>query len=237
MGLGNIYNNDIFINFTCFIYWRMDKDMKKSNTILLTLGILASSLVFAYDNNRSYRDSFATDNTQRNEVLLDSPVKTIQTTIIKLNQLTGARTYSPQMMFFLVNQEITPLFDFEYISNEVLLASHVRLNSEEVKYFSNALKQNVINTILSKLAQRRSGSLDFISARPMMGGKIVVVRLNAKGYARYGLNVDLSFHKNQLGKWQIFDVALEHDSLINYYQRMVLIKVRRYGVYGMLGRI
>lgn len=210
--------------------------MKKSNTTLL-LGLLISSLVFADDGNNSYRGSFVTDDAPINGVLLDSPVKTIQTTIVKLNQLTSVRTYSPQMMGFFVNQEITPLFDFKYIANEVLLASHVNLNNEEVKYFFNSLKQNVTNTLLSKLAQRHSGSLDFIFARPMMGGKIVVVRLNAEGYSRYGLNVDLYFHKNKLGKWQIFDVALQRDSLINYYQRMVLTKVRRYGVYGMLSRI
>jgi hypothetical protein len=46
----------------------------------------------------------------------NSPVKAIQTTIIKLNQLTNVATYSPQMMGFLVNREITPLFDFEYIA-------------------------------------------------------------------------------------------------------------------------
>lgn len=210
--------------------------MKKSNTILL-LGLLISSLVFADNGNNSYRGSFATDDTPINGVLLDSPVKTIQTTIVKLNQLTSVKTYSPQMMGFFVNQEITPLFDFKYIANEVLLASRVNLNNEEVKYFFNSLKQNVTDTLLSRLAQRHSGSLDFIFARPMMGGKIVVVRLNAEGYSRYGLNVDLYFHKNKLGKWQIFDVALQHDSLINYYQRMVLTKVRRYGVYGMLSRI
>lgn len=221
-----------------FIYWVMEKDMKKLNTILLTLGLLISSFVFAYDDDNSYRDSFANyDAPPTNKVLLDSPVKTIQTAIVKLNQLTGARTYSPQMMVFLVSQEITPLFDFEYIANEVLLASHVRLNGEEFEYFSNLLKQNITNTLLLKFAQRRSGSLDFISARPIMDGKIVVVRLNAQGYSRYGLNVDLSFHKNKSRKWQIFDVALQHDSLINYYQRMVLIKVRRYGIYGMLSRI
>jgi phospholipid transport system substrate-binding protein len=70
-----------------------------------------------------------------------------------------------------------------------------------------------------------------------MGGNIIV-KLKANGYSRFGLNLDLSFHKSQsTSKWQIFDIALNHDSLINYYQRMVLIKARRYGVYGMLGRI
>ncbi|CAB5497114.1 hypothetical protein [uncultured Gammaproteobacteria bacterium] len=201
--------------------------MKKLNTVLLVFSILIPSLVFAYKD--------ATINEAPTPE--DSPVKTIQVAIIKLNQLTSVATYSPQMMGFLINQEITPLFDFEYIADEVLSASYVSLSDEEVKYFSNSLKQNVINTLLVKLAKGRSRSLDFVYARPMRGGNIIVVRLNAKGYSRYGFNVDLSFHKNKSGKWKIFDVALENDSLINYYQRMILIKVRRYGIYGMLGKI
>jgi phospholipid transport system substrate-binding protein len=209
----------------------MEKNMKKLNIILLVFSMLVSSLVFAYENPSFYEAA-----TNETPILKDSPVKAIQTTIIKLNQLTNVATYSPQMMGFLVNREITPLFDFEYIADEVLSASHVNLNNEEVEYFANSLRQNVINTLLTKLAQGRSSSLDFVYARPM-DGNMIVVRLNAKGYSRYGFNVDLSFHKSKSGKWQIFDVALGHDNLINYYQRMVLIKVRRYGVYGMLGRI
>ncbi len=200
--------------------------MKRLKLFLLMFSALISSFVFAYEE--------APINTTP---VVEDPVRAIQSTIVKLNQLTTATTYSPQMMSFLVNQEITPLFDFNHIANEVLFTSRLTLGEEEAAYFSNTLKQNIISTLLEKLAQGRSSSLDFISARPMRGGNIIVVRLNARGYSRFGFNVDLSFHRGVSGKWQVFDVALGHDSLINYYQKMVLIKVRRYGVYGMLGRI
>jgi hypothetical protein len=44
---------------------------------------------------------------------------------------------------------------------------------------------------------------------------------DARGYSQFGFNVDLSFHKGKSGTWQVFDVALGYDSLINFYQRMV----------------
>ncbi len=208
--------------------------MKKLNITLLMFSILTSSFTLAYENK-----PITNKDTRIYEAPVSeyNPVKAIQATIVKLNQLTNMATYSPQMMSFLVNQEITPLFDFKYIADEVLSAIRVNLNDEEFKYFSNSLKQNAINTLLSKLAQGRSRSLDFIYARPIKEGNVIIVRLNAKGYFRYGFNLDLSFHKSMSGKWKVSDVALGRDSLIKYYQRMVLIKVRRYGVYGMLGRI
>lgn len=205
--------------------------MKRLNVFLLSIGLFFSSVVLA-DNHKTYTQ----EQVQKKTLSEDNPVQAIQSTIVKLNQLTTASTYSQQMMRFLVDSEIVPLFDFDHIANEVLLVSNVNLGEDEVIFFTNKLKQNMISTLLSKLAQGNSSSFSFISARPTLNGNIIV-KLKANGYSRFGFNVDLSFHKSQLGKWQIFDVALNRDSLINYYQRMVLIKTRRYGVYGMLGRI
>lgn len=205
--------------------------MKRLNVFLLSLGLLFSSIVLA-DEHKTETQTEA----PKQALAKDNPVQAIQSTIVKLNQLTTAATYSPQMMRFLVDSEIAPLFDFDHIANEVLLISNVSLGEDEVSFFTNKLKQNMISTLLSKLAQGNSSSFAFVSARPTIDGNIIV-KLKANGYSRFGFNVDLSFHKSQSGNWQIFDVALNHDSLINYYQRMVLIKTRRYGVYGMLGRI
>lgn len=163
------------------------------------------------------------------------PVKAIQSAIVKLNQLTTASTYSPQMVSFLVENEVAPMFDFEHIGKEVLLVTRNRLGEEEVQFFTNKLKGNIISTLLQKLGQTNSTSFQFISARPIMGGA-VAVQLRVNGYSPYPVFLDLLFHKSQQG-WQIFDVVLNNDSMINYYQKMVMIKVRRYGVYGMLGRI
>jgi len=200
--------------------------MKILHNLLLVLPLLASSALFA-----SEKESIGSM-----AVKVESPAKVIQSTITKLNQLTTATTYSPQMMVFLVEQEITPLFDFNHIAAEVLHSSRVTLDAEEAEFFTGALKSNILTTLLSRLAQGRMGALDFVYARPTIYNNITV-RLKAKGYSRFGFNLDLSFHRNEMGKWQIFDVALDHDSLVNYYQRMVRSKVRRYGVYGMLGRI
>ncbi|BAS67772.1 ABC transporter substrate-binding protein [Bathymodiolus septemdierum thioautotrophic gill symbiont] len=196
--------------------------MKKLNNVLLVFVLLVSSVVYSAEVQRV--------------TTIENPVKVIQSTIVKLNQLTTATIYSPQMMGFLVEQEITPLFDFEHIATEVLSISRINLGEEETEFFANRIKKNVINTLISKLARSHTGSFYFVSARPTIQNNIIV-RLSAKGYSRFALNLDLFFHQSKSGKWQIFDVALGHDSLVNYYQRVVRSKVRRYGVYGMLGRI
>ena len=164
------------------------------------------------------------------------PVQTIQTAIVKLNQLTTVATYSPQLIGRLIQTEVAPLFDFDHIASEIALVSNLRLGYEEQAYFVTKIKQNIITSLLSRLTQTRSTSFAFISARPMMGGSIAV-KLKVNGYYSYGMFLDLIFHQTADQSWKIADIVLNNDSLINYYQKMVLIKLRRYGVYGMLGRL
>jgi len=165
-----------------------------------------------------------------------SPVEAIQSSIIKLNQLTSASIYSPQMMMSLIDKEVAPMFDFHYIAHEVLLAVNASSDEDVIAFVSNKLKINIITTLLSRLAQVNSTSVRFISARPILGGKIAV-QLKVTGYSRYGLYLDLLFHQDSYDNWKIFDIVLNQDSLINYYQKMVSVKYRRYGFYGMLSRI
>ena len=128
------------------------------------------------------------------------------------------------------------MFDFDYIADEVLLVTNANLSESEVQFFSNKLKKNIVSTLLARLSQANTTSFRFISARPIVGGNIAV-QLKVIGYSRYGIYLDLMFHQANDGEWRIYDIVLNSDSLINYYQKMVITKVRRYGIYGMLGRI
>jgi len=194
--------------------------MRRLNVFLLALTLLISQAVFANETEAQEK----------------GPAQAIQTAIVKLNQLTAAATYSPRMMGFLIEQEVAPLFDFDYIADEVLLVTNANLSESEVQFFSNKLKKNIVSTLLARLSQANTTSFRFISARPIMGGNIAV-QLKVIGYSRYGIYLDLMFHQANDGEWRIYDIVLNSDSLINYYQKMVITKVRRYGIYGMLGRI
>ena len=222
--------------------------MRRLNVGLLAFLLSLSALSYAQeaientsqDNTKiasESNDQTATESAESTTVKQPlGPVKTIQTAIVKLNQLTTVATYSPQLVGQLIQTEVAPLFDFDHIANEVLLVSNIQLGQEEQAYFATKIKQNIVASLLSRLTQTRSTSFQFISARPMIGGTIAV-KLKVNGYYSYGMFIDLVFHQTADQQWKIADIVLNNDSLINYYQKMVLIKLRRYGVYGMLGRL
>ncbi|MCH9645526.1 MAG: ABC transporter substrate-binding protein [Proteobacteria bacterium] len=216
--------------------------MRRLNVILLALLLSLSTLGFAQEALEDTQEAEATQSQSPTEAPASKPqnsqgpVKTIQTAIVKLNQLTTVATYSPQLVSTLIESEVAPLFDFEHIASEVLLVSNLNLGLDEQAYFASKIKQNIIASLLSRLTQTRSTSFQFISARPVIGGSIAV-KLKVNGYYSYGMFLDIIFHQTANQAWKISDVVLNNDSLINYYQKMVLIKLRRYGVYGMLGRL
>jgi ABC-type transporter MlaC component len=109
--------------------------MRRLNVILLALTLFISQTLLA---NESEVIS-GVINEQVVEATEQGPVEVIQSTIVKLNQLTAAAIYSPQLASALVDQEISPLFDFDHISDEVLLVITANLGEKEYAYFSSKL--------------------------------------------------------------------------------------------------
>lgn len=211
------------------------KKMKKIITILWVFALFSPALLWA---NTAFAVSTMASITATTPTAIthpQNPVEVIQTTIAKLNALTRAR-YTSQAMQILVSREIAPLFDFNHIARQVLFANGVHLNAGEHQFFVKKLQQNIVTALLSKLNQAGSTSFSFISAKPIFGNNIVL-SLQVIGYSPFSFYVDLLFHQGQNQQWKIADIVLNNDSLINYYQRVVSIKIKRYGVYGMLSRI
>ena len=202
--------------------------MKSLNLFFfITLSFITS---FAIADNHS-----ETSITESSEPVSTGPADAIRSALINLNQLSKS-LYTPEKTIEVVENQVVPLFDFDKLAKEVLLFTRVSLSNEELKYFTSRLQNSILTGMLTKFAQIRTTSFKFMSARPSRGGSIIV-QLGVFGYASYPMYIDLVFHQNDEQKWLIYDVVLNRDSLINYYRKMAIVLLNRYGKYGMLGRI
>jgi phospholipid transport system substrate-binding protein len=202
--------------------------MKSLNLFFfITLSFITS---FAFADNHSEASI-----TESSEPVSSGPADAIRSALINLNQLSKS-LYTPEKTIEVVENQVVPLFDFDKLAKEVLLFTRVSLSNEELKYFTSRLQNSILTGMLTKFAQIRTTSFKFMSARPSRGGSIIV-QLGVFGYASYPMYIDLVFHQNDEQKWLIYDVVLNRDSLINYYRKMAIVLLNRYGTYGMLGRI
>ena len=202
--------------------------MKSLNLFFfITLSFITS---FAIADNHS-----ETSIIESSEPVSTGPADAIRSALINLNQLSRS-LYTPEKTREVVENQVVPLFDFDKLAKEVLLFTRVSLSNEELKYFTSRLQNSILTGMLTKFAQIRTTSFKFMSARPSWSGSIIV-QLGVFGYASYPMYIDLVFHQNDEQKWLIYDVVLNRDSLINYYRKMAIVLLNRYGTYGMLGRI
>ena len=202
--------------------------MKSLNLFFfITLSFITS---FAFADNHSEASI-----TESSEPVSSGPADAIRSALINLNQLSKS-LYTPEKTKEVVENQVVPLFDFDKLAKEVLLFTRVSLSDEELKYFTSRLQNSILTGMLTKFAQIRTTSFKFMSARPSRAGSIIV-QLGVFGYASYPMYIDLVFHQNDEQKWLIYDVVLNRDSLINYYRKMAIVLLNRYGKYGMLGRI
>ena len=202
--------------------------MKSLNLFFfITLSFITS---FAIADNHS-----ETSIIESSETVSTGPADAIRSALINLNQLSRS-LYTPEKTREVVENQVVPLFDFDKLAKEVLMFTRVSLSNEELKYFTSRLQNSILTGMLTKFAQIRTTNFKFISARPSRRGSIIV-QLGVFGYASYPMYIDLVFHQNDEQKWLIYDVVLNRDSLINYYRKMAIVLLNRYGTYGMLGRI
>jgi len=202
--------------------------MKSSNLFFfITLSFITG---FATADNHS-----ETSLNESSELVSNGPAEAIRSALINLNQLSKS-LYTPEKTREVVENQVIPLFDFDKLAQEVLLFTSVSLTNEELKYFTSRLQSSILTGMLTKFAQIRTTSFKFISARPSRGGSIIV-QLGVFGYASYPMYIDLVFHQDDEQKWLIYDVVLNGQSLINYYRKMAIVLLNKYGTYGMLGRL
>jgi ABC-type transporter MlaC component len=129
--------------------------------------------------------------------------------VYKINQFSGAK-YPPHIIDKFIKSEILPLFDFDYISSEILknIPSKFKKTGLIIR-----LKNDIANTIMQSLIKARGRVFVPKGVRKSGNNIILSLRVGAS-------NVDLAMHSSKNG-WKIFDIALKGQSLVAYYKKLV----------------
>lgn len=129
--------------------------------------------------------------------------------IYKINQFSGSK-YPPQVMRKFIQSEILPLFDFDYMSSSVLRNAPKNFNQ---KQFILKVKNDIADTIINALFKARGRAFIPVGIKKINNSLIVKVRVK-------NIVIDLALHNTNAG-WKIFDIVMQNQSLIKYYQNLV----------------
>ena len=159
------------------------------------------------------------------KIVNQNPWPLLQNTITKLNQINHSTPFEAKKI---LDEDVLPLFDFDHIAYHITRVIPYAFTQKQNNIISNLIQNDLSNILLGQLIGRQ-----------IYGFKITNIKLVAPNYLevrmRVGINSFIPVYLNLIiynnsGLWKIVDVALNNNSLIQYYQLMIASKVNRYGV-------
>ncbi|MGE4596780.1 MAG: ABC transporter substrate-binding protein [Methylophilaceae bacterium] len=136
----------------------------------------------------------------------------------------------------LIEKKILPNFDFVRISR-LVLGKHWRSMSDAQKnQFTIEFKYLLIRTYSIALSKYTNQTIVFKPLRKKDSAKIVTVKTNIiqNGSQPIAVNYVLS---NSTGHWLIFDIVIEHVSLITNYRSQFSEEIRKSSVDKLLQKL
>lgn len=136
----------------------------------------------------------------------------------------------------LIEKKILPNFDFVRICR-LVLGKHWRSMSDAQKnQFTIEFKNLLIRTYSIALSKYTNQTIEFKPLRKKDSAKIVTVKTNIiqNGSQPIAVNYVLS---NSTGHWLIFDIVIEHVSLITNYRSQFYEEIKKSSVDKLLQKI
>lgn len=187
---------------------------KAAATALAVAGVLASAALGA-----GYKDK---------EVQIQQASTTALELLISHRD---AGTLNDETAMTIIQQEISPQFDFTFLAQYVV-GKHWRKASDAEKADLTALFKNLVERTYSKsLAKFKDQEIDFIAPEELKDGS-VNVGINV---LNKGQNVRLDYLlKENKGDWVVTDVKIESVSMLGNFRRQFNTIIRKDGIQGLI---
>ena len=165
----------------------------------------------------------------------DKEVAIQQASTKALEQLISHRdagTLDDDSAMAIIQREISPQFDFNYLTMFVL-GKHWRKASDDEKADLTSLFQNLVERTYSKsLAKFKEQEIRFLPSEVFKDGSVSVgVNVLNKGQ---NVLIDYLLKEND-GQWVVSDVKIENVSLLGNFRRQFNTIIRKDGIAGLIG--
>lgn len=123
----------------------------------------------------------------------------------------------PRAIAAFLQNEISPYFDFAYMSSWVAGPMNRRMNDQQRAELARRIEQLLLSTLSERLASYQNQDVRFYPPR-RVGENEVKVRVAILQANAYPANLDFRFYRNRNG-WKVFDVAANGSSALTYYRQ------------------
>lgn len=124
---------------------------------------------------------------------------------------------SPEETMLFLEKEISPYFDFDYMSQWVGSGRWARMAPAQRQQMSTRLRQMFLTTLSQKLTKFGGQGFKVMRPRFRQGGE-VIVPVAVQNPGGYPAKLNFRFYRSSAG-WKVFDVSANGSSALVYYRQ------------------
>ena len=145
-------------------------------------------------------------------------IETSNKMLIKLEKEESVVKAEPERLFDLVQEDVLPHFDFDYMSSFVLGKHWRKAKPEQRERFKREFQRLLVRTYSNALLEAIGKKIDYLPLKSKKEDATeVTVRTEVEQKGGFPIPIDYRMHLKD-GHWQVFDVVIDNLSLVSNYR-------------------
>lgn len=143
---------------------------------------------------------------------------------------------NPSLIYRLVDDILVPHFDFEKITRAAVGAHWRKATPAQRSALTDAFRELLIRTYAQTLLNYSGQDIRYLPVRPGHRKNMVTVSTEVREPGGPRLPVDYRMYLKD-GAWKVYDVVIDHVSLVSNYRSTFDTHIRRSGIDSLIARL
>jgi phospholipid transport system substrate-binding protein len=143
---------------------------------------------------------------------------------------------NPSRIYGLVDNILVPHFDFEKITRAALGPHWRKATSAQQSALIDAFRELLIRTYAQALLNYSGQKIRYLPVRRGQRKDMVTVSTEVREPGGPPLPIDYRMYLKG-GEWKVYDVVIDHASLVSNYRSSFDTRIRRNGIDGLIARL
>jgi len=143
---------------------------------------------------------------------------------------------NPSLIYGLVDQILVPHFDFDKITQAAVGAHWRKATPDQRRALTDGFREVLIRTYAQSLLNYSGQEIRYLPVRPGQRENMVTVSTEVREPGGPPIPIDYRMYLKD-GAWKVYDVVIDHASLVSNYRSSFDTEIRRKGIEGLIARL
>jgi phospholipid transport system substrate-binding protein len=143
---------------------------------------------------------------------------------------------NPSLIYGLVDKILVPHFDFNKITQAAVGPHWRKATPAQRTALTDGFREVLVRTYAQSLLSYSGQQIQYLPVRPGQRDNMVTVSTEVRDAGGPPIPIDYRMYLKD-GAWKVYDVVIDHASLVANYRNSFDTEIRRKGIDGLIARL